>query len=77
MIDNHKEVYHSHWIGMHLGMVLAHSAMKEVVSKKVDQKHVAPPIFDCPILDASLHCSSHFLQHSCNHTHSQRDENSW
>ncbi|KAL4329752.1 hypothetical protein AHAS_Ahas13G0331500 [Arachis hypogaea] len=76
VVDNHKEVYHSHRIDMHLGMALAYSTLKEVVAKMVDHKLEAPPTFDCPILDANFHCSSHFLQHSCNYTHSQRGENS-
>ncbi|KAL4293640.1 hypothetical protein AHAS_Ahas18G0148300 [Arachis hypogaea] len=74
--DNHIEVHHNHWIGMHLGMTIAHSTLVEVVATEVDQMLEAPPTFDCPILDASLHCSSYFLQHSCNHTHSQSGENS-
>ncbi|KAL4344866.1 hypothetical protein AHAS_Ahas11G0221200 [Arachis hypogaea] len=76
VVDSHKEVHHNHWVGMYHGMVLAHNTLEEVVAKKVDHKHMAPPTFDSPILDASLHYSSHFLQHSCNHTHSQKGENS-
>ncbi|KAL4306515.1 hypothetical protein AHAS_Ahas16G0186000 [Arachis hypogaea] len=61
---------------MHLGMALDHIKLEEGVAKRVDQILMAPLIFDCPILDASLHCNLHFLQHNCNHTHSQRGENS-
>ncbi|KAL4300417.1 hypothetical protein AHAS_Ahas17G0198800 [Arachis hypogaea] len=61
VVDNHTEVHHSHRIGMHLGMVLAHSALERVITMKIDHKHMAPPTFDSSILDASLHCSSHFL----------------
>ncbi|KAL4344252.1 hypothetical protein AHAS_Ahas11G0159800 [Arachis hypogaea] len=52
VVDNHKEVHHNHWIGMHHRMALAHSTLEEVVAKKVDHKHMAPPTFDCSILDA-------------------------
>ncbi|KAL4288532.1 hypothetical protein AHAS_Ahas19G0295600 [Arachis hypogaea] len=76
VVDNHKEVHHSHWIGMHHGMALTHSTFGKVVAKKVDQFLKAPPIFYCSILDACCHCSFHLLQHSCNHTHSQKGENS-
>ncbi|KAL4394205.1 hypothetical protein AHAS_Ahas02G0128700 [Arachis hypogaea] len=70
VLKSHKEVHHSHWIDMHHRMSLLHSALVGVVAKRVDHMHMAPPTFDYPILDACLHCSSHFLQHSCNHTQS-------
>ncbi|KAL4321398.1 hypothetical protein AHAS_Ahas14G0106500 [Arachis hypogaea] len=76
VVDCHKEVHHNHCLGMHHGVVVAHSTMEDVVTKRVDQIFVAPPIFNCPVFDASLHCNLHFLQHNCNHTHSQRSENS-
>ncbi|KAL4287149.1 hypothetical protein AHAS_Ahas19G0157300 [Arachis hypogaea] len=76
VVDNHKEVHHSHRVGMHLGMTLAHSKLEEVVAKNVVHKLEAPPTFDCPILDACSHCSFHSLQHYCNQTYSQRGENS-
>ena len=75
-VDCHKEVHHNHCPGMPLGMALSHSMLVEVVAKRVDQILVAPPIFDCPILDPSSHCDLLFLQHDCNQTHSQRGENS-
>ncbi|KAL4356549.1 hypothetical protein AHAS_Ahas09G0097800 [Arachis hypogaea] len=64
VIDNHKEVHHNHWIGLHHGMVLAHSTLVEVVAKRVVHKLGTPPTFDCPIHDACSHCNSHFLQYS-------------
>ncbi|KAL4316040.1 hypothetical protein AHAS_Ahas15G0245300 [Arachis hypogaea] len=64
VVNNHKEVHHSHCLGMHHGMTLVHSMLDGVVAKRVYHKHMAPPTFDCPILDASCHCNSHFLQHS-------------
>ncbi|KAL4337446.1 hypothetical protein AHAS_Ahas12G0111000 [Arachis hypogaea] len=70
VVDCHEEVHQDHCLSMHHGMVIAHSTLEEVVAKRVDQILVAPPIFDCPILDANLHCNLHFLQHNCNHTHS-------
>ncbi|KAL4321457.1 hypothetical protein AHAS_Ahas14G0112400 [Arachis hypogaea] len=76
LVGNYRRVHHIHWIDMHLGMVLAHSKWVEVVSKRVDQILVAPPIFDCPILDANFHCNLLFLQYNCNQTYSQRGENS-
>ncbi|KAL4350280.1 hypothetical protein AHAS_Ahas10G0126200 [Arachis hypogaea] len=74
-IDCHEEVHHNHCLGIHHGTVVD-STLEVVISKRVDQILVAPPIFDCPILDESLHCNLHFLQHNCNQTHSQRGENS-
>ncbi|KAL4359125.1 hypothetical protein AHAS_Ahas08G0046100 [Arachis hypogaea] len=44
----------------------------EVVAMRIDHTHMAPT-FGHPILDASLHCNLHYLQHSCNHTHSQSE----
>ncbi|KAL4315060.1 hypothetical protein AHAS_Ahas15G0147300 [Arachis hypogaea] len=76
VIGSHEEIHHNHCLGMHHRMVVAHSTLEEVVAKRVDQILVTPPIFDCPILDAGLHCNLYFLQHNCNHTHSQRGENS-
>ncbi|KAL4371649.1 hypothetical protein AHAS_Ahas06G0186900 [Arachis hypogaea] len=76
VVNNHKEIHHNRWIGMHQGMALVHSALKEVVAMKVDHRHMAPPTFDCPILDACFHCNFHLLQHSLNQTHSQSSENS-
>ncbi|KAL4287335.1 hypothetical protein AHAS_Ahas19G0175900 [Arachis hypogaea] len=60
---------------MHHGMALDHSALAEVVAMKIDHMLEAPPTFGCSILDACCHCSSHFLQHNLNQTHSQRGEN--
>ncbi|KAL4329060.1 hypothetical protein AHAS_Ahas13G0262300 [Arachis hypogaea] len=76
VVDSHKEVYHSHWIDMYHGIVVAHSALEEVVAKKIDHKHIVPPTFNCSILDACCHCNLHLLQHSCNHNHTQMGENS-
>ncbi|KAL4329956.1 hypothetical protein AHAS_Ahas13G0351900 [Arachis hypogaea] len=76
VVDCHKEVHHNHCLDTHQRVVLVHSASEEVVAKRVDQILVAPPIFDFPILDTSLYCNLHFLQHNCNQTHSQRGENS-
>ncbi|KAL4293765.1 hypothetical protein AHAS_Ahas18G0160800 [Arachis hypogaea] len=73
VLGNHKESHHSHWIDMHHRMALLHSVLVEVVAKRIDHMHMATPTFDCSILDAFLHCSSHFLQHSYNHTHSQSE----
>ncbi|KAL4300180.1 hypothetical protein AHAS_Ahas17G0175100 [Arachis hypogaea] len=64
VVNNHKEVYHNHWIGMHHGMVLVHSILEEVVAMKIDHMLVTPPTFDCFILVAYSHFNSHFLQHS-------------
>ncbi|KAL4276737.1 hypothetical protein AHAS_Ahas20G0237100 [Arachis hypogaea] len=72
IVDNHKEVHHNYWIGMHHGMALAHSTLEEIIAMKVDQMLEAPPTFDCPILDGCSHCKSYLLQHSYNQTHSQR-----
>ena len=68
VLESHKEIHHSHWIDMHHRMALLHSALVEVVAMKIDHIHMAPPTFGYPILDTHSHCSSHFLQHSCNHT---------
>ena len=73
VLESHKEIHHSHLIGMHHGMALLHSALVGVVAMKIDHMHMAPPTFDYPILDTSLHCNLHFLQHSCNHTRSQNE----
>ncbi|KAL4350382.1 hypothetical protein AHAS_Ahas10G0136400 [Arachis hypogaea] len=76
VLESHKVIHHSHWIGMHHRMALLHSALVEVVAMKIDHMHIAPPTFGYPILDTHLHYNLHFLQHSCNHTYSQ-NENSW
>ncbi|KAL4357742.1 hypothetical protein AHAS_Ahas09G0217100 [Arachis hypogaea] len=73
VLESHKEIHHSHWVGMHHRMALLHNALVGVVAMRIDHKHMAPPTFGCPILDTSLHCGSYFLQHSCNHTHSQSE----
>jgi len=64
VLESNKEIHHSHWIDMHHRMTLLHSALVEVVAKRIDHMHMAPPTFDCSILDAFFHCSSHFLQHN-------------
>ncbi|KAL4365236.1 hypothetical protein AHAS_Ahas07G0085900 [Arachis hypogaea] len=64
VLDSHKEDHHSHLIGMHHRMALIHSALVEVVAKKIDHMHMALPTLNCSNLDACLHCSSYFLQHS-------------
>ena len=61
IVDNHKEVHHNYWIGMHHGMALACSTLERVVATEVVHKLEAPPTFDCPILDACSHYSFHFL----------------
>ncbi|KAL4329305.1 hypothetical protein AHAS_Ahas13G0286800 [Arachis hypogaea] len=76
VVDNQKGAHRSHYLGMPLGMALGNSMLGEVVAKRVDQILVAPPIFDCSILDACSHCNLLFLQHSCNQTHCQRGESS-
>ncbi|KAL4356326.1 hypothetical protein AHAS_Ahas09G0075500 [Arachis hypogaea] len=73
VLESHKVIHHNHWMDMHHRMALLHSALVEVVAKKIDHMHMAPPTFGCPILDIHLHYSSHHLQHSCNHTHSQNE----
>ncbi|KAL4391173.1 hypothetical protein AHAS_Ahas03G0218600 [Arachis hypogaea] len=73
VLESHKVIHHSNWIGMHHGMALLHSALVGVVAMKIDYMHMAPPTFDYPILDTSLHCNLYFLQHSRNHTHSQNE----
>ncbi|KAL4320583.1 hypothetical protein AHAS_Ahas14G0025000 [Arachis hypogaea] len=64
VVDNHNEDHHTHWIGMHLGVVLAHSTLVEVVAMEVDQILGAPPTFGCSFLNACYHCNFHLLQHS-------------
>ena len=64
VLESHKGIHHSHWIGMHHRMALLHSALVEVVALRIDHMHMAPPTFDCPILDIHPHYSPHFLQHS-------------
>ncbi|KAL4350601.1 hypothetical protein AHAS_Ahas10G0158300 [Arachis hypogaea] len=73
VLESHKEIHHSHLIGMHHRMALLHSALVEVVAMKIDHMHMAPPTFGYPILDTHSHYSSHHLQHSCNYTHSQSE----
>ncbi|KAL4315949.1 hypothetical protein AHAS_Ahas15G0236200 [Arachis hypogaea] len=51
VLESHKEIHHSHWIDMHHRMALVHSLLVEVVAMKIDHMHMAPPTFDCPILD--------------------------
>ncbi|KAL4373188.1 hypothetical protein AHAS_Ahas05G0056800 [Arachis hypogaea] len=63
VLESHKEIHHSHLIGMHHRMALLYSALVEVVAKKIDHMHMAPPTFGCPILDTQLHYCPHFLQH--------------
>ncbi|KAL4350376.1 hypothetical protein AHAS_Ahas10G0135800 [Arachis hypogaea] len=77
VVDCHKEAHLINCLRMYHGMVVGHGTSEKFIAKRVDQILVAPSIFDCPILDASLHFNLHFLQHNYNHTHSQRDENSW
>ena len=55
VLENHKEIHHSHLIGMHHRMALLHSALVEVVAMRIDHMHMAPPTFGYPILDAHLH----------------------
>ncbi|KAL4287634.1 hypothetical protein AHAS_Ahas19G0205800 [Arachis hypogaea] len=64
VLKSHKEIHHSHWIGMHHRMALLHSALVEVVAMKIDHMHMAPPTFGYPILDTHSHYSPHFLQHN-------------
>ena len=65
-----EEGVHGEYMGKHFGMALGSNLLVEVVAKGVDHNLVAPPISDCPILDAYL------LQHNYNQTHSQSGENS-
>ncbi|KAL4316123.1 hypothetical protein AHAS_Ahas15G0253600 [Arachis hypogaea] len=74
-VDCHEEVHHNHRLGKHHRMGVDNT-LEVVVAKRVDQILVAPPSFDCPILDPSSHCNLLYLQHDCNQTHSQRGENS-
>ena len=55
VLESHKEIHHSHWIDMRHRMALLHSAFVEVVAMKIDHIHMAPPTFDCPILDTHSH----------------------
>ncbi|KAL4357259.1 hypothetical protein AHAS_Ahas09G0168800 [Arachis hypogaea] len=55
VLESHKEIHHSHWIGMHHRMALFHSALVEVVAMNIDHMHMAPPTFDYSILDTFLH----------------------
>ena len=55
VLESHKRIHHSHWIDMHHRMALLHSALVEVVAKRIDHMHMAPPTFGYPILDAHLH----------------------
>ncbi|KAL4306602.1 hypothetical protein AHAS_Ahas16G0194700 [Arachis hypogaea] len=76
LVGNYKGVHHNHCPRMHHIMVVAHGILEEVVAERVDQILVAPPIFDCPNLDACFNCNFHSLQHNCDQTHRQRGENS-
>ena len=58
VVENQKSAHHSHCLDMHHGMVVD-SPLEVVVPMRVDQILVAPPIFDCSILDACSHYSSH------------------
>ncbi|KAL4343848.1 hypothetical protein AHAS_Ahas11G0119400 [Arachis hypogaea] len=64
VLESHKEIHHSHLIGVHHKMALVHSLLVEVVAMKIDHMHMAPPTFGCPIHDTHPHGSPHFLQHS-------------
>ncbi|KAL4276141.1 hypothetical protein AHAS_Ahas20G0177500 [Arachis hypogaea] len=55
VLESHKRIYHSHWIDMHHKMAPLHSALVEVVTMRIDHMHMAPPTFDCPILDTHPH----------------------
>ena len=71
VVQSHvEERVHRHMV------VVVDSPLEVVVAKRVDQILVAPPIFDCPNLDACSHCNLLFLQHNCNQTQSQRGESS-
>ena len=60
-VGSHKKVHHNHCLGMYRRMVVAHGTLEEVIAERVDQILVAPPIFDCPNLDACFHCNILFL----------------
>ncbi|KAL4391036.1 hypothetical protein AHAS_Ahas03G0204900 [Arachis hypogaea] len=55
VLESHKWIHHSHWIDMHHRMALLHSALVEVVAMRIGHMHMAPPTFDCPILDTNSH----------------------
>ncbi|KAL4276129.1 hypothetical protein AHAS_Ahas20G0176300 [Arachis hypogaea] len=55
VLDSHKGIHHNHWIDMHHRMALVHSVLVEVIAMKIDHMHMAPPTFDCPILDTHPH----------------------
>ncbi|KAL4292902.1 hypothetical protein AHAS_Ahas18G0074500 [Arachis hypogaea] len=55
VLESHKGIHHNHWIGVHHRMALLHSALVEVVAKRIDYMHMAPPTFGYPILDTHLH----------------------
>ncbi|KAL4276404.1 hypothetical protein AHAS_Ahas20G0203800 [Arachis hypogaea] len=55
VLGSHKGIRHNHWIGMHHRMALLHSALVEVVAMRIDHMHMAPPTFDCHILDTHPH----------------------
>ncbi|KAL4373274.1 hypothetical protein AHAS_Ahas05G0065400 [Arachis hypogaea] len=55
VLESHKEIHHSHLIGMHHRMALLHSALVEVVAMRIDHKHMALPTLDYPILDTHSH----------------------
>ncbi|KAL4321885.1 hypothetical protein AHAS_Ahas14G0155200 [Arachis hypogaea] len=58
----HERVHHNYCLGMHHRMVVGYSALEGVVSKRVDQILVAPPIFDSSDLDACSCYSFHSSQ---------------
>ncbi|KAL4397185.1 hypothetical protein AHAS_Ahas01G0166600 [Arachis hypogaea] len=51
VLGSHKVIHHSYWVDMHHRMALLHSALVEVVAMKIGHMHMAPPTFDCSILD--------------------------
>ncbi|KAL4299923.1 hypothetical protein AHAS_Ahas17G0149400 [Arachis hypogaea] len=55
VLESHKGLHHNHLIGVHHRMALVHSLLVEVVAMKIDHMHMAPPTFDCPILDIHPH----------------------
>ncbi|KAL4329258.1 hypothetical protein AHAS_Ahas13G0282100 [Arachis hypogaea] len=44
VVDNYKEIHHNYYLSMHHGMALTHSTLEEVVAKRVDHKHIVPPL---------------------------------
>ncbi|KAL4306341.1 hypothetical protein AHAS_Ahas16G0168600 [Arachis hypogaea] len=66
LVGNYKGIHYNYCLGMHRRMVIAHGTLEEVVSERVDQILVAPPIFDYSDLDACSYYSVHSLQHNLN-----------